>query len=94
MAKDLDDETYETLCARILGHEIPHGADIPAATLLEPNPRKAAPIVRLDAECGPGRPRFSCASALHAARARDTMPEKAEAGFRHCHAAHNTEGAT
>jgi len=45
MAKDLDDYAWEDMCARILGHEIPHGTEISAATLLAANPGKAPPIV-------------------------------------------------
>ena len=75
MAKDIDDYAWEDICARILGHEVPHGLEISAATLLAANPGKAAPIVYLDAECGPGRPRFSSTSVLHSGGAGDTMRE-------------------
>ena len=95
MAKDIDDYAWEDICARILGHEVPHGLEISAATLLAANPGKAAPIVYLDAECGPGRPRFSSTSVLHSGGAGDTMPKKSEAGFRVCQLAHRSHrGAT
>ena len=95
MAKDLDDYAWEDICARILGHEIPHGLEISAATLLAADPSKRDPVLRMGVYRMPDPPKDKGKSVLRNGGAGDTMPKKSEAGFRVCQLAHRSHrGAT
>ena len=57
MARDLDDIEHEWLVARIRGTRPPEIPALPAAVLLEANPRKAPPNVHLDVYRMPDPPK-------------------------------------